>query len=64
MERKYGVANGAAIYAQQGLPKLQFLQEYVLCRAQGHAGGMEGDYVAREAIKAWNVIEAEMKVTK
>lgn len=34
----------------------EFLQQYILNRALGHAGGLNGDFAALEAEKAWKEI--------
>jgi hypothetical protein len=45
--------------AQRALNKRNFIETYVLNRASGHSGGMDGDGAVQEAVAAWNRIEQE-----
>lgn len=37
--------------------KREFIQQYVLNRALGNTGGLDGPYAAREGARAWDEIE-------
>ncbi len=41
--------------------KQAFLKQYVLNRARASQGSVSGDSAAEEAIKAWNVINKEVR---
>ena len=46
------------------MSKEQFIVNYVLNRARGHTGGLEALSAVREAIKAWDAIQFEVRKTR